>query len=420
MKRLALILFFSAPLIASADQGGAMRAGKVLGLFQTTGLPEDGYPASFVARVGKALYSLDKGYSLSSQAATLDPTGAVGITPYVPYNPASPQAQDVLLSNAKNYQAYAISHTLISDMKTYMLKVGASEVIYRYRQRVKVQGNPNPKAIAWSVIIDVGGRPRYTDPKIISDIPSFVYVNYTPKKVVSGLPASWAYPNAGKYSWNLIDKNFGNLTAATLVDTNGAYDEPVAQTTKPYTTPYPAGCSIDTNDASGDMVCDPDYALKCLIDKTSDAGCPTTYSDIKTLINANGADGAYIDYSRQLQPVYDTVTNPDSSTSEVARVGISVDTRVWVKGKKFFFIAPGGGGSFSETGRVGYTLLNVTPFKWMAAIKQSVPIPPPRFHQLKVSQNPLCRRKAQSASITALTSSIRCQPIPCTTGAMTR
>lgn len=357
MKRFILALLFIVPLVAFGDQGNAMRSGKALGLFQTVGLAEDGYPSSFLARLGAYQYTDDTGLSLAKNSASLDPTGSVGIVPYVPYNPLALQLQTDLLSNAKAYQQYAITHTLISDMRTYMRKVGASEVSYSYRQRVKVRGNPNPKVISWRVIIDAFGTPHYSDPKLVSDIPTFVYLAYTPKTVMSGLPASWAYPNAGKYTWSLVDKNFGNLTAVTTVDTNGAYDEPVAQTTKPYTTPYPAGCSIDT-DGSGDMVCDPDYTLKCLIDKTSNASCPSAYKDLLTLITENGADGAYIDYSRQLQPVYDTVDNGDGTTSEVARVAISIDTRTWLKGKVYFFISPSGGAAFKETGRNGYTLIN--------------------------------------------------------------
>lgn len=358
VTRLFFIILFMIPQSVLADQGNTMRSGKALGLFQTVGLAEDGYPSSFLGRIGAAQYTNDAGLSLSKNSATVDPSSAVGVVPYVPYNTAFPLAQKDLLARAKAYQDYAISHTLVNDMRTYMRKVGASEVMYSYRQRVKVKGNPVPKVITWRVIIDAFGTPHYNDPRLVSDIPTFVYLAYTPKTVMAGLPQSWAYPDAGKYKWNLVDKNLNNLTAFTLVNTNGAYDEPVAQTTKPYTTPYPAGCSIDAEDTSGDMVCDPDYALKCLINKTSDPSCPTTYDDILTLIDNNGADGAYIDYSRQLQPVFDTVDNGDGTTSEVARVAVSIDTRTWVKGKIYFFISPTGGASFQETGRNGYTLLN--------------------------------------------------------------
>lgn len=359
MLRFILSLALMLPLLVFADQGGVMRSGKALGLFQTTGLADGGYITSFVAKLGAYKNTNDMGLSVSKNSTTLDPTGSVGVVPYVPYNSTTPPLQSDLMSNALAYQQYAINHTLISDMRTYMRKVGASEVMYSYRQRVKVKGNPNPKIITWRVIIDAFGTPHYSAPKLVSDIPTFVYLAYTPKSVMAGLPVSWAYPNAGKYSWNLIDKNFGNLTSATIVDTNGAYDEPLAQTVKPYTTPYPSGCSIDT-DGSGDMVCDPDYALKCLINKTSDTSCPTAYKDLLTLIDESGADGAYIDYTRQLQPVYDTVDNGDGTTSEVAQVAISIDTRTWVKGKIFFFISPSGGAAFQETGRTGYTLLNQT------------------------------------------------------------
>ncbi len=113
MRRSILaLLFLTIPLLASAQPGNTMRSGKALGLFQTVGLSEDGYPSSFIARLGVYQYANDTGLSLSKNSTSIDPAGAVGIVPYVPYNPLSLQLQTDLLSNAKAYQQYAITHTL--------------------------------------------------------------------------------------------------------------------------------------------------------------------------------------------------------------------------------------------------------------------------------------------------------------------
>lgn len=343
--------------LAFAESGTAMKSGKTLGIFQSISLPEDGSIQSFTASLGKTRVTKE-GVMLTNADETLDPSAYVLPVPGISYPVAAPLKQDVALNYATLLQN-AQKSLLTPQIKEYMKKLGAVEASFYFRQLIKVEGAATKKAIVWSMFIDATGRVRIANPRIISDIPQYVHLTYTSKAIVDGLPTSWAYPNAGTYNWNLVDKLLNNLTSDTVVNTNGAYDEPVAQTVKPYTLPYPNGCDIDDE---GDMSCDPDWSLRCLIDQTSYSSCPTGYSDVKTIMADTGSDGAYVDYVRSLSPVYDQVLTgyePDGEEiyEDVARVSVSVDERKWIKGKIYFFISPTGGKKFHMKARIGYELL---------------------------------------------------------------
>lgn len=355
---IALVFLMLAIPMVSQAKNNALDTGKSMGIFQSIGLAEDGYIQSYKASLGKTKVTKD-GAMTTRADNTFDPSDSIYPIPHVTYSPLMLQTQSSILNDAKSIQAAQVN-ALITQIKNYIIKKGAVEATFYYRQLVHVQGSTAQKALIWQVLIDATGRAKYSDPKIINEIPQFVHLIYTPLKIEAGLPSSWIYPDAGKYSYKLVDKLMNPITASTTVDTAGAYDMPVAQTTLPYTLPYPSGCEIDPD---GDMVCDPEWSLKCLIDKTSNASCPTSYKDIKKLIDETGSDGAYVDYVSTLSPVYDQVLvgyESDGVTEifeDVARVSISVDLRKWVKGKNVFFISPGGGGKFQMKARVGYELL---------------------------------------------------------------
>lgn len=351
---LVVLAFAFAPKECRAEAGLVYNAGKQLNVYQTVGLASDGYVTTYKGNVS-LIETTSQGVMASRIDRTVDASAGVSPAPHVDND--IPQTTSTLISEAKAKQSFVLAH-LTADIKAYAKLLGATESSYHFKQRVLVQGNPNPKLLVWSIYIDSFGRVKTEIPKIITDIPTFVHLTYTPKKVADNLPSTWAYPDSGKYKYEIVDKNFNALTSSITVDANGAYDEPVAQT-KPYATPYPGGCSIDDE---AEMVCDPDYGLDCLIDKTSDAGCSVAYSDVITLIDQLGADGAYVDYVRALTPVYDDIwvgPGPDDYDS-IARTSVSVDTRTWIKSKMFFFISPAGGAKYKNVGRYGFVLVQQT------------------------------------------------------------
>lgn len=310
MRKLLAILFIFLPLMSFAAPGSVMQSGNFIGVYQFVGLPSGGYVNSFIAKVGKVRFEDDTGSSMSHKGKTLEIGGAITALPYATFNEASPPLQSVLRKTISDYQYQATTGTFLNDLKSFMRKNGASTLSYTYRQQIKVQGNPNTKSIIWRVIIDLNGRPRYAAPRVISDVPAFVYLNYFPKAVADGLPATFAYPNSGNYSWQLVKKDMSPLTSAVFVNTNGAFDAPRAATPP---SAQPAGCSVgglndpDSPTDQTEPFCDPDYGLKCLINEKSNASCTTTYKDVVELMDEVGADGAFVDYNREIEPVYKVV-----------------------------------------------------------------------------------------------------------------
>lgn len=326
---------------------------KALAVYQRVALATDGYATSISAKAG-TLRVVNGVMSISGKATTL-PSGVVGSMPHVTY-PATPlKTQSEWLALGSYWFPYQYQNILKPGILPYMQAHGYSSAIFDFGQRVVVAANPNPriKWLSWRVIIDSTGRERYSDAKLLDEAPQVLYVSYTPKAVADGLPPGFAYPDAGMIKWHLTDTSGNAITADTTIDVNGVYDEPTAQDDA--TPPLPAGCVVDAVD--GLVSCDPDFGYKCLISQLSDPNCPTGITDLRQLMDDVAPAYAILDYARKVQPVYESVDNGDGTFTDVAKTTVSVNTRTWKIGKPFFFIAPGGGTKFSETGVFGYELL---------------------------------------------------------------
>lgn len=294
-RGLLFVLLLTSATVALAA-GETVNSGKYLGVFQTTGLPSSGYESSFNARIGTVKYSEDRGLNLQERGNVIPTAGRIGSVPYLSYT--TPLAQSVILTRATNLQLVAVNGTFIADLKNFQRQTSAVDVSFTYRQRIEVKGNPVPKFLTWRLILDSLGKVRYTSPKLVSATPTYVKIVYSPLKLEAGLPSTWAYPNKGAYTYQLIDKDYKPVTGLMSVNTNGAYDEPEPA---PVPGPQPAGCYVEAGDT--EATCDPDFAVNCLGNKTYNAGCPA-FKDGIALMDELGADAVFIDYNRKIQPLY--------------------------------------------------------------------------------------------------------------------
>lgn len=300
-----VILYFLLSLVslsAHAEAGSVMQSGKMIGIYQTVGLPGDGYENALVAKVGKVKFSKEDGHSLAQNSRTIDLKGRIGAIPYVTFDEAEPYTQSQFIQRASDFQSNIHQARFVEDVQSLLREHGASELVYSYRQRIKVAGNPTTKALLWRVIYDMNGRPRYSAPKVVSDIPTFVYLQYVPLRVADGLPASFAYNLAGTYTYQLVNKNMQALTSPITVNVAGSFDAPSIAGA--------SGCQVgidnpDSPDDESSTFCDPDHGLKCLISSVSNPGCQTTYKDVLALMDELGADGGFVDYNREIAPVYE-------------------------------------------------------------------------------------------------------------------
>ncbi|HET9113002.1 MAG TPA: hypothetical protein VFN66_03930, partial [Burkholderiales bacterium] len=349
----ALVLALALGALPATVLATSSKASKTVLIYETIGQPP-AYLSSFKAYTSSLGYTADSGLSFNLAAAQESSTVASTITELSPVTAVdgngNPLSQSTLLGNAKSSLTPQYVDSIASQMAAYMQTAGAASAIFNYQQQVMVQGNSHPMYLVWQLIVDGSGRPRYGDARLIPTIPNFVYAKYTSKAVAATLPPSFAYPQAGNLQWQQVNQQIQPVTALQTINLNGAFDAPTAA---PTATAYPAGCTLDA--ASGQVGCDPDYGLKCLINHASDpytaaspnpanpsdTGCPAVpingYTDFIGMENANGASGGYVDYVRTLTPVYTTSTDANGNTIQTAAVVVSVDSRTMQESGNIYY-----------------------------------------------------------------------------------
>lgn len=338
--------------LATATESMITRGATAFAVYQRVGLAEDGYPVSMSAKAG-TLQSMNGVLTVSGRASTL-PGTIVGSLPPIPYTiPYRTQSQ--WIATANYWFPYQYENFLKPNFLPFMQSKGFSSAVFDFAQRVMVSATPAPriKWLSWRVIVDSAGRARYADAKMLDESPQPLYVLYTPKKVATGLPADSGYTDAGTIKWHLMDASGNAVTSTTAIDVQGAYDQPEVDADAP--DPLPAGCSRDPD--TGAAECDIAFGLECLINNQSKPACPTTYTDVRQLIDLTAPSWVIVDYARHVQPVYEPVEQPDGSYAEELKTSVNITKREWKVGKNFFFISPGGGTRFLVEGNYGYELI---------------------------------------------------------------
>lgn len=177
---------------------------------------------------------------------------------------------------------------LTNQVVAHLNSVGADSAWLDYQQSVK--SNNKTKYIVFSVSIQKSGKMTWSGVQVVDAAPTTLYTVYTNKSVAVGLPQNWQYPDAGTLKYDTRNLSFQALTPATVIQTNGAYDEPAT---------------------SSAATTDPDAGLKCLIDHNSSPSCSQAFPDVKTLIKTTDSIRAVVDYVRKVQPDY--TEQPDGS-----------------------------------------------------------------------------------------------------------
>ena len=211
--------------------------------------------------------------------------------------------KDQILAAAK-INLLPTASQVATSLKSLMISQGYKSANFIFEQSIKPAGLSGYVKVVWQVTVLEGGRVIYADPRVTDPDPIYVYVGYVSKQVAAGLPSSWGYADGGKLKWLLMKKDGTPLTAMSTMDVADAFDVPAVADGVGY---------------------DPDWGVKCLADITSSASCPVLsgFRDVNTLISANSASGAIIDYGRKLEPVY--IDKGDGT--QQASTTVSFDTR---------------------------------------------------------------------------------------------
>lgn len=206
---------------------------------------------------------------------------------------------------------------------------GLGQATFVFDQQVTVAGTARPRRLVWTISVDRAGRASHGEPRLFDDRPHILHVQYVPLRVAAGLPAGWAYPDAGWLRWQRLDLQLQPSGPAGAIDTGGAFDAP---------------------DALDGQPVDPEAGVRCLVDRRSRIDCPQGLTDVVTLIDEQGSASALLDYGLRLAPVYDAVPSGSGRFEQVARLSLSVDRRE---------VSYGGCTSdmrLRNAGRYGYTL----------------------------------------------------------------
>ena len=292
-------LFF---LLFVVAQGRTVQAENVVVVTQTVAGPGD-MRVNIAAQVGSG--------HIKAGLLTLDTTSyVVADTSLLPILPTTEfgmsQTRSGILS-AINRQAHTLAAVVAAPLEAWMHSNGADAALFKLLQTVQVSGVVHPVTLSWHLLLQAGARIQYGDAEIIDSQTGPIEVSYVSLAVTSGLPAAFAYPNAGKLLWRQLNRQLVALDDWKIINVQGAYDEPVNNT----------GITID-----------PDFGLYCLENRQAGAHCPVA-PDVQELLDQTGAPYALLDYLRELKPVYKLTQTDNGSWQQVARAVISVDYRQW-------------------------------------------------------------------------------------------
>ncbi|MDD5388989.1 MAG: hypothetical protein PHD37_06570 [Gallionellaceae bacterium] len=301
----------------------AFAAGTALHVTVSFGLAAENYQRAFSGRFVKLTAGTNQGLT-GKELGSVTAGAVVFMEPVASVNPrtASDLIADLTGRIASNISGMTAS--MVAAMRTQNAATGVLE----WKQDVLLP-NSQRGVLAWRMMVDSGGSARYGAPEVLPAEVLTLDVVYTPLNLSAILPPSWPrYADAGLLKWRLIDRNGTARTAWVTVDAAGAFDDPESTATENV---------------------DPDAGLKCLILDRTRCGGPT---DVKTLMDQQGAAGAYVAYTRRLTPLYDNVADParPGEFIQQPRISLTIDNR------ELRYNGCGQNLTYRNQGAYGYTL----------------------------------------------------------------
>jgi hypothetical protein len=300
----------------------AFAAGPVLHVLISYGQAAENYQSAYSGRFIQ-LQPDQSGYGGKTVA-----TVSAGVLVLLDHVDAGAARQPgALIADLKTRIAASVN-PIAASMVTQMQGQNSPTGVMEFKQDVLLPNNQKG-VLTWRMMVDSSGAVRYGDPEVLPEEALTLDVVYTPLSLSTVLPAAWPrYADAGLLKWRLIDKAGTARTGWTTIDAAGAFDNP---------------------ESAGGGAVDPDAGLKCLILDRTQCGGPT---DIKTLMDEQGAAAAYVAYTRRLAPVYDDVANPNHQGEWLrqARISLSVDNR------ELTYNGCGQNLTYRNQGAYGYTL----------------------------------------------------------------
>ncbi len=281
--------------------------------------------ASVTARIASLTFG-PTGLASDRLAETLPNASSIAQVAVRDFGDTLSQAQ--LLSEARVHLG-AQAPALAAALSSLLQARGVGQATFSFDQQVTVTGSARPRRLVWTLSVDRAGRTSFPDPRLFDAQPHILHAQYIPLRVATGLPAGWAYPDAGRLRWQRLNLMMEPIGPSSTIDTGGAFDAP---------------------DMLDGAPADPEAGLRCLVDRRARNDCPQGFTDIVTLIDEQGSASALVDYGLRLSPVYDAVATGNGGVEQVARLSLQVDQRELTYGGCSADM------SFRNAGRFGYTL----------------------------------------------------------------
>ncbi len=245
--------------------------------------------------------------------------------------------------------------------------------LYTYAQSVNVTSGSGTTAaqVAGMMWVPRTGHYQWMGMNATAGFATILYGQYQQSQSAYGLPSGWTMPNAGDFTWELLQVNLSGAgttetavpyqgTLNHVVATNGEYDAPIPIPATSTTGAAIENCKASASDPTLCNQPNPQGTYPATLNGQTVAYDPNTgynylVSNLVTpLMHQTGAIEAIVDYGRTVKPVY---VNSSNGT-QVAVVAVAVNNRSFSGGC--------GSATLSNTGDIGY-LLNETEDEYLVA-----------------------------------------------------
>ena len=245
--------------------------------------------------------------------------------------------------------------------------------LYTYAQSVNVTSGSGTTAaqVAGMMWVPRTGHYQWMGMNATAGFATILYGQYQQSQSAYGLPSGWTMPNAGDFTWELLQVNISGAgttetavpyqgTLNHVVVTNGEYDAPIPIPATSTTGAAIENCKASASDPTLCNQPNPQGTYPATLNGQTVAYDPNTgynylVSNLVTpLMHQTGAIEAIVDYGRAVKPVY---VNSSNGT-QVAVVAVAVNNRSFSGGC--------GSATLSNSGDIGY-LLNETEDEYLVA-----------------------------------------------------
>ncbi|MHB8252119.1 MAG: hypothetical protein ACYDEV_00110 [Acidiferrobacter sp.] len=307
-----------------------------------------------------------------AQLATVSPQNANSLG-VIPADTLGTQSSTTTAASAVGSYLQPYLQAEAATLQQTMKGTRDAGAFYTYAQSVTVTSGTGTTSaqVTGMMWVPRTGPYQWMGTNATAGFATILYGQYQQSQSAYGLPSGWTMPNAGDFTWELLQVDLsGAGTTETAVPyqgtlnhtvaTNGEYDAPLAIAATATTSAAIENCKASASDPALCNQPNPQGTYPASVNGQTVAYDPNTgynylVSNLVTpLMQQTGAVEAIVNYGRAVKPVYTNSTNG----TQVAVVAAAVNTRTFSGGC--------GSATLANSGNIGY-LLNETNDEYLIA-----------------------------------------------------